>query len=179
MIIQGRSGLLSITGTESGETVRVGSSIADIVSGLYAVIGVLAGLLRRERGGAGARGARVDIAMLDSVVSVLENALARYQATGVEPGPLGSRHPSITPFETFRTADGQIVIAAGNDRLFGASSARCWRCRIWHPIRGSRPTPPAPTIGTPSRPRWRLRWRGAAPLTGPQRWRRPACRCRR
>ena len=118
MIIQGRSGLLSITGTESGETVRVGSSIADIVSGLYAVIGVLAGLLRRERGGEGARGARVDIAMLDSVVSVLENALARYQATGVEPGPLGSRHPSITPFETFRTADGQIVIAAGNDRLF-------------------------------------------------------------
>ena len=119
MIIQGRSGLLSITGTESGETVRVGTSIADIVSGLYAVIGVLAGLLRRERGAAGGSGARVDIAMLDSVVSVLENAVARYQATGAEPGPLGSRHPSITPFETFRTADGQIVIAAGNDRLFG------------------------------------------------------------
>ena len=119
MIIQGRSGLLSITGTESGETVRVGTSIADIVSGLYAVIGVLAGLLRRERGPERASGARVDIAMLDSVVSVLENAVARYQATGVEPGPLGSRHPSITPFETFRTADGQIVIAAGNDRLFG------------------------------------------------------------
>ena len=119
MIIQGRSGLLSITGTESGETVRVGTSIADIVSGLYAVIGVLAGLLRRERGAAGSSGARVDIAMLDSVVSVLENAVARYQATGAEPGPLGSRHPSITPFETFRTADCQIVIAAGNDRLFG------------------------------------------------------------
>ena len=119
MIIQGRSGLLSITGTESGETVRVGTSIADIVSGLYAVIGVLAGLLRRERGAALGSGARVDIAMLDSVVSVLENAVARYQATGAEPGPLGSRHPSITPFETFRTADGQIVIAAGNDRLFG------------------------------------------------------------
>ena len=117
MIIQGRSGLLSITGTESGETVRVGTSIADIVSGLYAVIGVLAGLLRRERGAAGG-GARVDIAMLDSVVSVLENAVARYQATGAEPVPLGSRHPSITPFETFRTGDGQIVIAAGNDRLF-------------------------------------------------------------
>ncbi len=119
MIIQGRSGLLSITGTESGETVRVGTSIADIVSGLYAAIGVLAGLLRRERGAARGSGARVDIAMLDSVVSVLENAVARYQATGVEPAPLGSRHPSITPFETFPTADGQIVIAAGNDRLFG------------------------------------------------------------
>lgn len=127
MIIQARSGLLSITGTESGETVRVGTSVADIVSGLYAVIGVLAGLLRRERGGpeqngpeqsGPERGARVDIAMLDSVVSILENALARYQATGVEPAPLGSRHPSITPFETFRTADGRIVIAAGNDRLF-------------------------------------------------------------
>lgn len=123
MIIQARSGLLSITGTESGETVRAGTSVADIVSGLYVVIGVLAGLLRRERGGpehggAGGRGARVDIAMLDSVVSILENALARYQATGREPAPLGSRHPSITPFETFRTADGPIVIAAGNDRLF-------------------------------------------------------------
>lgn len=119
MIIQARSGLLSITGTESGQTVRVGTSAADIVSGLYAVIGVLAGLLRRERGGAGAGGgARIDVAMLDSVVSILENALARYQATGVEPAPLGSRHPSITPFETFRTADGPIVIAAGNDRLF-------------------------------------------------------------
>ena len=132
MIIQARSGLLSITGTESGETVRVGTSVADIVSGLYAVIGVLAGLLRRERSGPEqsgpeqsgpeqsglGRGARVDIAMLDSVVSILENALARYQATGVEPAPLGSRHPSITPFETFRTADGRIVIAAGNDRLF-------------------------------------------------------------
>ena len=121
MIIQARSGLLSITGTESGQTVRVGTSAADIVSGLYAVIGVLAGLLRRERGGAGdgaGGGARVDVAMLDSVVSILENALARYQATGVEPAPLGSRHPSITPFETFRTADGPIVIAAGNDRLF-------------------------------------------------------------
>lgn len=119
MIIQARSGLLSITGTESGQTVRVGTSAADIVSGLYAVIGALAGLLRRERGGAGAGGgARIDVAMLDSVVSILENALARYQATGVEPAPLGSRHPSITPFETFRTADGPIVIAAGNDRLF-------------------------------------------------------------
>lgn len=119
MIIQARSGLLSITGTESGETVRAGTSVADLVSGLYGVIGVLAGLLRRERGGgAGGRGARVDIAMLDSVVSILENALARYQATGIEPAPLGSRHPSITPFETFRTADGRIVIAAGNDRLF-------------------------------------------------------------
>lgn len=119
MIIQARSGLLSITGTESGETVRAGTSVADLVSGLYGVIGVLAGLLRRERGGgAGGRGARVDIAMLDSVVSILENALARYQATGREPAPLGSRHPSITPFETFRTADGRIVIAAGNDRLF-------------------------------------------------------------
>ena len=118
MIIQARSGLLSITGTESGETVRAGTSVADLVSGLYGVIGVLAGLLRRERGGSGGRGARVDIAMLDSVVSILENALARYQATGIEPAPLGSRHPSITPFETFRTADGRIVIAAGNDRLF-------------------------------------------------------------
>ena len=117
MIIQARSGLMSITGTEEGTSVRVGSSICDIVTGMYTATGIIAALYRREVRGIGAR---VDVAMLDSAVSVLENAIARYQSTGESPTPLGTRHPSITPFEAFDTQDSQIVIAAGNDRLFGA-----------------------------------------------------------
>ena len=98
-----------------GQRVRVGTSIADIVSGLYAAIGIVAALARRARTG---EGAVLDLGMLDATVSVLENAIARYQVTGAVPGPLGTRHPSITPFETFATADDEIVVAAGNDRLF-------------------------------------------------------------
>jgi CoA:oxalate CoA-transferase len=117
MIIQSLSGLMSITGTEEGQCVRVGSSIADIVTGLYTAIGIVAALFRRSRTGLGAR---IDVAMLDSTVSALENAIARYQATREVPRPLGSRHPSITPFESFKTQDSTIVIAAGNDRLFAS-----------------------------------------------------------
>lgn len=116
-IIQALSGIISITGTEAGETVRVGTSISDIITGCYTTIGILAALFRREKVGAGAS---LDIAMLDSTVSALENAIARYQVSGKSPGPLGSRHPSITPFETFKTRDGEIMIAAGNDILFQA-----------------------------------------------------------
>ena len=135
MIIQALSGLMSITGTEApaaerepgsppdgagrsgrhGQRVRVGTSIADIVSGLYAAIGIAAALARRARTG---EGATLDLGMLDATVSVLENAISRYQVTGAVPGPLGTRHPSITPFETFATADDEIVVAAGNERLF-------------------------------------------------------------
>lgn len=115
MIIQARSGLMSITGTEAGQRVRVGSSIADIVTGMYTAIGILAALYRRSHSRIGAS---LDIAMLDSTISVLENAIARYQVTGKAPVPLGARHPSITPFESFHTADGEIIIAAGNDRLY-------------------------------------------------------------
>jgi CoA:oxalate CoA-transferase len=117
MIIQALSGLMSITGTEDGRLVRVGSSVADIFTGIYTALGILAALFRRAREGVGAR---LDIAMLDSTVSVLESAIARYQVSQVPPGPLGSRHPSITPFESFKTQDGEIIIAAGNDRLFAA-----------------------------------------------------------
>ena len=114
-IIQALSGIISITGTESGETVRVGTSISDIITGSFTAIGIISALLRKERQG---MGARLDVAMLDCAVSVLENAIARYQVSGENPTPLGSRHPSITPFETFSAKDGQIMIAAGNDKLF-------------------------------------------------------------
>ena len=125
MIIQALSGLMSITGTEpeplaEPRRVRVGTSIADIVSGLYAALGIVAALAQRAHSG---RGAMLDLGMFDATVSVLENAVARFQVTGAVPGPLGTRHPSITPFEAYATADQEIVIAAGNDRLFAALCA--------------------------------------------------------
>ena len=103
-----------------GQRVRVGTSIADIVSGLYAAVGIVAALAQRAHSG---RGAMLDLGMLDATVSVLENAVARYQVTGAVPAPLGTRHPSITPFEAYATADQEIVIAAGNDRLFATLCA--------------------------------------------------------
>lgn len=116
MVAQAYSGLMSITGPEGGPPCRVGSSVGDIIAGMQATIGILAALRYRERSG---RGQYVDIAMVDSLFSVLENAVARYVNTGEVPGPLGGAHPSITPFQGFQTKDGQWVIAAiGNDKLW-------------------------------------------------------------
>lgn len=115
VIVQARSGLMSLTGHAAEEPARVGSSISDILAGLYTAIGVCAALRERERTGAGCD---LDLAMLDCSVSVLENAVARYAVSGEVPAPLGTRHPSIAPFQAFRAADGQFVIAAGNDQLW-------------------------------------------------------------
>ena len=115
VIVQALSGLMSITGPEGGPPTRVGASLGDLVPALYGVIAVLGALLQRRANG---RGAWIDLGMLDSVFAVLENALARFQATGEDPTPLGNRHPSITPFSTFAAADGPIAIACGNDALF-------------------------------------------------------------
>ena len=116
MVAQAYSGIMSITGPEGGAPCRVGSSVGDIIAGMQAAIGILAALRYRERTG---RGQYVDIAMVDSLFSVLENAVARYVNTGETPGPLGGAHPSITPFQGFQTKDGHWVIAAvGNDKLW-------------------------------------------------------------
>jgi len=115
MVVQGMGGIMSLTGAPGGEPTRVGSSIGDITAGLFTAIGVNAALFQRAATG---KGQKIDVAMLDSQIAILENAIARYQATGEPPGPLGARHPSITPFEAFATRDGHVVIAAGNDRLF-------------------------------------------------------------
>ncbi|MHB1318395.1 MAG: CaiB/BaiF CoA transferase family protein [Anaerolineae bacterium] len=114
-VIQAMGGLMSITGPEGGPPTRVGTSIADITAGLFTTIGILAALNSRSQSG---QGQMVDVAMLDSVVAILENAIARYVTTGEIPGPLGNRHPAIYPFEPFETADGQIMVAAGNDELW-------------------------------------------------------------
>lgn len=115
MVVQAMGGIMSVTGHPGGPPTRVGSSIGDITAGLFTAIGVNAALYHRERTG---RGTMIDVAMLDGQIAILENAIARYQATGTAPGPLGARHPSITPFAAFRAADGHLVIAAGNDALF-------------------------------------------------------------
>ncbi len=115
VIVQALSGLMSITGPDGGPPTRVGASLGDLVPALYGVSAVLAALFKRRQSG---QGSWIDLAMFDSVFAVLENALARYQATGVDPTPIGNRHPSISPFSTFATADGSIAIACGNDGLF-------------------------------------------------------------
>jgi CoA:oxalate CoA-transferase len=120
MVVQARGGVMSITGEEGGPPVRVGASIGDIIAGMYLVQGVLAALIGRDRTG---RGAKIDISMLDAQIAIQEHALAIATATGVPPGRTGARHPTITPFSTFRAADGFFVIAAGNDALFARLAA--------------------------------------------------------
>ena len=111
IVVQGMGGVMSITGEEgSGRPVRPGLSLGDIAAGLFAAIGILAALHERERSG---RGQLVDISMLDCQIAVLENAFARYSATGVPPKPIGTRHPLSTPFQAFPTQDGYMVIALG------------------------------------------------------------------
>lgn len=116
-VVQAMGGIMSLTGPEGGPPTRVGASIGDIAAGLFTAIGILAAALHREESG---QGQLVDVAMLDCQVAILENAVARYAATGVAPRPIGNRHPAIFPFEPFDTADGQLMIAAGNDPLWRA-----------------------------------------------------------
>ena len=127
MVVQARGGVMSITGPEGGPPVRVGASVGDIVAGMYLAQGILAALVQRARTGVGAK---VDIAMLDSQMAIQEHSLATTTATGVPPGPTGARHPSITPFSTYRASDGFFVIAAGNDALF-AKLAKAMKAPEW------------------------------------------------
>jgi CoA:oxalate CoA-transferase len=115
MVVQAMGGIMSITGQPGGEPTRVGMSIGDIGAGLFTAIGIQAALYDRAMTG---EARKVDIGMLDCQVAIMENALARYSATGEIPGPLGGRHPSITPFQVFPTKDGHAIVAAGNDVMF-------------------------------------------------------------
>ncbi len=115
MVVQGMGGIMSLTGHPGNPPTRVGTSVGDITAGLFTTIGINAALFERSRTG---RGRKIDVAMLDCQIAILENAIARYFSTGQIPGPLGARHPSITPFEAFKTGDGWMIVAAGNDALF-------------------------------------------------------------
>ncbi|MDF2547618.1 MAG: carnitine dehydratase [Anaerosolibacter sp.] len=114
-VVQAMGGIMSITGPVGGKPTRVGPSIGDVTAGLFTTIGILSALNYRNNTGVGQK---VDVAMLDCQVAILENAIARYVVTGTPPKPAGNRHSSITPFEPFETSDGEIMIAAGNDALF-------------------------------------------------------------
>jgi CoA:oxalate CoA-transferase len=115
LIIQGMGGLQSITGPDEEHPTKVGSSMADILAGIFTVIGILGALRARDITG---QGQMVDVAMLDCLVATLENAIARYVVTGNVPKPAGNDHPSIAPFATFESSDGFVNIAAGNDALW-------------------------------------------------------------
>jgi len=115
IIAQATGGIMSITGQPDGPPTRVGSSVGDIFSGLNMAIGILAALRKREKTG---EGSRIDIAMMDVIASVLENAIVRYTITGKVPERIGSQHPSIAPFDVFKAKDGWLTMAIGNDSLW-------------------------------------------------------------
>jgi crotonobetainyl-CoA:carnitine CoA-transferase CaiB-like acyl-CoA transferase len=120
-VLQGEAGLMSITGfpdAEGGEPTKVGVAIADVVTGLHGAIAVLAALAGRDRAGAPAagRGQRIDVSILEGALSLLINQAQNAFATGVAPRRRGNAHPNIVPYETFATADAEIVVAVGSER---------------------------------------------------------------
>src|SRR6516162_10837091 len=115
LMAQGMGGIMDITGTPDGEPTRAGVPVADIFTGVYSVIGVLAGIAQRDRTG---RGCLVDTALLDSQVGVLSNQALNYLVSGKVPQRIGNAHPNIVPYQVFPVADGHIIIATGNDNQF-------------------------------------------------------------
>ncbi len=114
-LVQAVGGLMSITGDADGDPRKVGVALVDVLTGKDAVIGILAALAVRERTG---RGDHVEVDLLSSLLGGLVNQAAAYLATGVAPGRMGNRHPSITPYETLHCADGLLAVACGNDGQF-------------------------------------------------------------
>ncbi|MDE1156284.1 MAG: CoA:oxalate CoA-transferase [Acidobacteriaceae bacterium] len=114
-IVQAMSGLMSITGFPDGPPTRVGTSLSDLIGGLYMFSGIASALYARERTG---KGCHIDISMFDGTFSFLEQALMEYSATGTAPGRIGNRHPLMTPFDDFAASDGHFIICCGNDHLF-------------------------------------------------------------
>ena len=118
-MIQGLGGLMSLTGRPEGEEgagpMKVGVALTDILTGLYATVGVLAALNQREQSGIGQH---IDVALLDVQVACLANQAMNYLATGVSPRRLGNAHPNIVPYQDFPSADGNFILAVGNDGQF-------------------------------------------------------------
>jgi crotonobetainyl-CoA:carnitine CoA-transferase CaiB-like acyl-CoA transferase len=117
LVVQSSSGLLSITGTEEGESVRCGYGVTDVTAGLFAVIGILLALRARERTG---RGQYIDVSMLDSMISTMSSNYMSYLGSGVVPQPMGTAFPTVVPYRVFHTADRSIAIAVGSERLWSA-----------------------------------------------------------
>jgi crotonobetainyl-CoA:carnitine CoA-transferase CaiB-like acyl-CoA transferase len=115
LMAQGMGGVMDLTGTPEGEPLRVGVPVSDLFTGVYAAVGILAALARREKTGLGGH---VDTALLDSTVGVLANQALNYLVSGKVPHRMGNAHPNITPYQVFPVADGHIIIASGNDGQF-------------------------------------------------------------
>ncbi len=119
IMAQGMGGLMSITGERDdlpgGGPQRVGVPIIDLTTGMYATIAICAAIANRAVTG---KGQWIDVALLDSCVAFLANQAMNYFATGESPRPLGNAHPNIVPYQTFKTADGALILACGNDNLF-------------------------------------------------------------
>ena len=114
-IIQGMSGLMSVTGDPGGQPQKVGVAVTDILTGLYASNAVLAALHQRDRTG---EGQHIDMALLDVAVAATANQAMNYLATGAAPARLGNAHPNIVPYQVFDCADGHVIVAVGNDGQF-------------------------------------------------------------
>ena len=115
-MIQGLSGVMSLTGDPQGEPQKMGVAFADIFTGLYGVIAIQAALAARERTG---RGQHIDLSLLDAMTGVLANQAMNYLATGRTPTRLGNAHPNIVPYQVFPATDGHLIVACGNDAQFG------------------------------------------------------------
>lgn len=114
-LVQGMGGIMDLTGEPNGEPQKIGVAFADIFTGLYAAVGILAALHRREATG---EGGHVDMALLDTQVSVLANQAMNFLASGETPKRMGNAHPNIVPYQVFPCADGYFIAAVGNDSQF-------------------------------------------------------------
>ena len=117
LVVQSSSGLLSITGTDQGESVRCGYGVTDVTAGMFAVIGVLLALRARETTGAGQY---VDVAMQDAMISTMSSNYMSYLGSGIIPQPMGTSFPTVVPYCAFATRDRDISIAVGSEKLWAA-----------------------------------------------------------
>jgi crotonobetainyl-CoA:carnitine CoA-transferase CaiB-like acyl-CoA transferase len=116
LLVQALGGLMSVTGEPSGEPQKVGVALVDVLAGLFATVGILAALNHRQASG---EGQLIEVDLLSSLLAALVNQASSYTVGGVVPGRMGNEHPSIAPYAVFPTADGDLVLAVGNDRQFG------------------------------------------------------------
>jgi crotonobetainyl-CoA:carnitine CoA-transferase CaiB-like acyl-CoA transferase len=117
LLIQAVGGLMSVTGDPAGEPQKVGVALVDVLAGLFATVGILAALRHRDATG---EGQRIDIDLLSSLLAALVNQGSAFTSGAIVPGRMGNMHPSIAPYEPLACADGELVLAVGNDRQFAA-----------------------------------------------------------
>jgi crotonobetainyl-CoA:carnitine CoA-transferase CaiB-like acyl-CoA transferase len=120
LLVQAVGGLMSVTGDPDGEPTKAGVAVVDVLAGLHAVSGMLAGLRHRDRTGVGQR---LDVSLLGTLLASLVNQSSAFLCTGTVPQRTGNAHPSLAPYATFRAKDGELVLAVGNDRQFAALCA--------------------------------------------------------